>query len=179
MTTTRDDSGHGAPSGVTRREAVQRVMGLMGGLALIGGERAWAFAPEPGALAQAMAVGVGAFSAADVALLDEIAETLLPETSTPGAKAARTGAFMALMVTDVYSERDRQVFRDGMRAARRRVPRGQRRVVPAGHAGAAAHVPRRARPRAEDGDGRTRQPCPHALSRRTAGRPTARPTTSG
>ena len=115
MTITRDESGHAALVGVTRREAVQRVMALMGGLALIGGEQAWAFAPEPGALAQAMAAGVGTFSAAEVALLDEIAETILPETSTPGAKAARTGAFMALMVTDVYSDRDRQVFRDGMR----------------------------------------------------------------
>ena len=63
-----------------------------------------------------MAQGVGAFTAADVALLDEIAETILPETSTPGAKAAKTGAFMALMVTDVYTDRNQQVFRDGMRA---------------------------------------------------------------
>ena len=31
-------------------------------------------------------------------MVDEIAETILPETSTPGAKAAKTGAFMALMV---------------------------------------------------------------------------------
>jgi len=61
-----------------------------------------------------MAQGVGTFTAADIALLDEIAETILPETSTPGAKAARTGAFMALMVTDVYTERNQQVFRDGM-----------------------------------------------------------------
>ena len=58
---------------------------------------------------------MGAFTAADVALLDEIAETILPETSTPGAKAAKTGAFMALMVTDAYTERAREVFRDGMR----------------------------------------------------------------
>jgi hypothetical protein len=62
-----------------------------------------------------MAQGVGAFTAADVALLDEIAETILPETSTPGAKAAKTGAFMALMVTDAYTDRNQQVFRDGMR----------------------------------------------------------------
>ena len=62
-----------------------------------------------------MAQGTGLFSVADVALLDEIAETILPETSTPGAKAAKTGAFMALMVTSAYTERDRDVFRDGMR----------------------------------------------------------------
>ena len=63
-----------------------------------------------------MAQGVGAFTAADVALLDEIADTILPETSTPGAKAASTGAFMALMVTDVYTDANQQVFRDGMTA---------------------------------------------------------------
>jgi hypothetical protein len=63
-----------------------------------------------------MAQGVGTFTAADVALLDEIAETMLPETSTPGAKAAKTGAFMALMVTDVYTDRNQRVFREGMKA---------------------------------------------------------------
>jgi hypothetical protein len=40
-----------------------------------------------------------------VRFLDEVAETILPETSTPGAKAARTGVFMALMVTDAYTPR--------------------------------------------------------------------------
>ena len=44
-----------------------------------------------------------------------MAETILPETKTPGAKAAKTGAFMALMVTDVYEDRDREIFRAGMR----------------------------------------------------------------
>ena len=34
---------------------------------------------------------------------------------TPGAKAAKTGAFMALMVTDGYSPAQQRVFRDGMR----------------------------------------------------------------
>jgi hypothetical protein len=103
-------------TGITRRAAVQRVVALMGGLALVGEDRVFAFAPDEGALSQAMAQGVGAFTAADVAFLDEIAETILPETSTPGAKAAKTGAFMALMVADAYTDRDQAVFRDGMRA---------------------------------------------------------------
>jgi hypothetical protein len=62
-----------------------------------------------------MGQGTGAFAAADVAMLDEIAETILPETSTPGAKAAKVGAFMALVVTEVYDERTRQVFQQGLR----------------------------------------------------------------
>jgi hypothetical protein len=102
--------------GITRREAVQRVMALMGGVALVGEERLFRFSVDEAARAQAMVQGIGTFTAADVALLDEIAETILPETSTPGAKAAKTGAFMALMVTDAYTDRDQRVFRDGMRS---------------------------------------------------------------
>ena len=58
---------------------------------------------------------LGTFSAQDIAFLDEIAETILPATKTPGAKAAKTGAFMALMVTDCYSPPEQGMFRDGMR----------------------------------------------------------------
>ena len=107
-----NDRGHPA---ITRREAVQRVAALLGGTALIGVDRLSAFAFEPAAIEQAMAQGTGAFTAADVALLDEIAETILPATSTPGAKAAKVGAFMALMVTDTYDEPGRQVFLQGLR----------------------------------------------------------------
>ena len=44
-----------------------------------------------------------------------MADTILPETKTPGAKAAHVGAFMALMVTDTYDDRQQGVFRDGMK----------------------------------------------------------------
>ena len=99
---------------MTRREAVQRVGALLGGAALSGGDRLLAFSWDEAALQQAGAQGVGAFSAADVAMLDEIAENILPETSTPGAKAAKTGAFMALMVTDVYTADNQSIVRDGL-----------------------------------------------------------------
>jgi hypothetical protein len=100
---------------ITRRDVIQRVTAMLGGVALAGGDRLLAFSFDDEALTRTLAQGVGAFSAADVALLDEIAETILPETATPGAKAAKTGAFMALMVTDVYTDRSREVFRTGMR----------------------------------------------------------------
>ena len=100
---------------LSRRDVIQRVTALLGGAALAGGDRLLAFTFDAGARTEAMAQGAGTFSAADIALLDEIAETILPETSTPGAKAAKTGAFMALMVTAVYSDRNRDVFRDGVR----------------------------------------------------------------
>ena len=101
---------------ITRREIIQQVTALLGGAALVGADRLLALSIDDEVLAQAMTQGVGAFSTADVALLDEIAETILPQTSTPGAKAAKTGAFMALMVTDVYTRESQQVFRDGMRS---------------------------------------------------------------
>jgi len=103
-------------AGMTRREVIQRVTALLGGAALAGGDLLEAFSFDAAARHAAMAQGAGAFSAADIALLDEIAETILPATSTPGAKAAKTGGFMALMVTDAYPPRDQQDFRAGMRA---------------------------------------------------------------
>ena len=96
---------------IDRREAIRRVSALLGGIALVsetalleacGGER------------NAARTGAATFSANDVAFLDEVADTILPETSTPGAKAAQVGAFMALMVTDTYSDRDQQVFKNGL-----------------------------------------------------------------
>ena len=103
------------PGTLSRRDVIQRVTALLGGAALAGGDRLMAFTFDTDARVLAMAQGAGAFSAADVALLDEIAETILPETSTPGAKAAKTGAFMALMVSAAYSDRNRDVFREGLR----------------------------------------------------------------
>ena len=99
---------------ITRRDAIQHVTALLGGVALASSDRLLALSFDDAAMAEAMMQGVGMFSAVDVALLDEIADTILPETSSPGAKAAKTGAFMALMVTDAYTERAREVFRAGM-----------------------------------------------------------------
>lgn len=97
---------------ITRREAIQRVTALLGGVALVGGSSLLAGCSRDRGAAQA---GVGTFSTADIAYLDEIAETILPETQTPGAKAAKVGAFMALMVTDTYKPEDQTVFRTGMK----------------------------------------------------------------
>jgi hypothetical protein len=104
-----------AAATLTRRDVMQRVTAMLGGAALAGGDRLLAFAFDDETLARTMTQGTSAFSAAEIALLDEIAETILPETSSPGAKAAKTGAFMALMVTDAYTVRAREVFREGMR----------------------------------------------------------------
>jgi hypothetical protein len=94
---------------ITRREAVARVAALLGGVALIGGN-----ALITGCRTEKTSGSFTPFSADEVAYLDEIADTILPTTSTPGAKAAKTGALMATMVNDSYSEEDQQTFRDGM-----------------------------------------------------------------
>ena len=97
---------------IDRREAIRRVSALLGGVAFIGGNALLAAVEKASA---AVEQAPGKFSAQDVAYLDEIAETILPATKTPGAKAAKTGAFMALMVTDCYSPAEQKVFFDGMR----------------------------------------------------------------
>jgi hypothetical protein len=115
MTTQSDmDLPREESSAIDRREAIRRVTAMLGGLTLVGGSSLVAACQReqrPGPR-----VPIGDFTVADIDLLDEVADTILPETKTPGAKAANVGAFMALMVTDTYKPEDRQVFRDGMRS---------------------------------------------------------------
>jgi hypothetical protein len=94
---------------MTRREAIQRVGVLLGGAALVGQSAMLA-----GCDRTPRSTVAELFTPNDLALLDEIADTILPETSTPGAKAAGVGAFMALMVTDTYERREQQTFIAGM-----------------------------------------------------------------
>ncbi len=54
------------------------------------------------------------FTSDDTAYLNEIAETILPATNTPGAKEAKVGEFMAVYVKDCYEEKDQKIFMEGM-----------------------------------------------------------------
>lgn len=56
-----------------------------------------------------------AFSEDDIKFLDEVAETILPKTTTAGAKDAEVGKFMTVMVNDCYIETDQKVFHEGMK----------------------------------------------------------------
>lgn len=107
------DTEHGRV--IDRREAIRRVSALLGGVALVGGSGLVTACERAQRGAAAARGGAGTFTAQDIALLDEVADTILPETKTPGAKAAHVGAFMALMVTDTYEDRDQAIFRAGMR----------------------------------------------------------------
>lgn len=98
-------------STIDRREAIRRVSALLGGIALVSESALLSGCRERSATPGTQAA---TFSSQDIAFLDEVADTILPETRTPGAKAAQVGAFMALMVTDTYEPADQQIFRDGM-----------------------------------------------------------------
>ena len=102
------------PEMITRREAVLRVSALLGGAALIGGT-AFITGCRDESGEKSTAGSFTPFTTDEIAFLDEVADTILPTTSTPGAKAAKTGAFMALIVTDSYKPEDQKAFRDGMK----------------------------------------------------------------
>jgi hypothetical protein len=92
---------------ITRREAILRVSAMLGGVALVGQGAMLAGCKQ-------QTPDSAAFSKTDIAFLDEVAETILPETATPGAKAAGVGPFIAMMVVDTYDAGEQKLFRDGL-----------------------------------------------------------------
>ncbi len=97
---------------MNRREALSTVALLLGGT--IVGANVFLEGCTPGDKKAAAAGGPLTFSNDDIAYLDEIAETIIPTTDTPGAKAAKVGEFMTVMVKDCYDEKDQKIFVDGM-----------------------------------------------------------------
>lgn len=53
------------------------------------------------------------FSDDEIAFFEEVAETIIPRTDTPGAKDAGIGAFMAVFVPACYSPRQQAAVRGG------------------------------------------------------------------
>lgn len=92
-----------------RRELLKLVTLATGG-AIIGGEFFLAGCKNPDA-----AVAGTSFSQDDIAMLDEVAETIIPKTATAGAKEAEVGKFMTVMVNDCYEDADQKTFREGMK----------------------------------------------------------------
>jgi hypothetical protein len=91
-----------------RRELL-KMIALATGTAFVGGEffLSGCKNPEAGTSME--------FSQDDLALLDEVGETILPKTNTPGAKDAKVGAFMAIMVNDCYTAADQKAFHEGVK----------------------------------------------------------------
>lgn len=92
-----------------RRELLKMIAVLTGG-AVVGGE-----VFLTGCKNTETKIGGLAFSEEDIPFLDEVAETILPATSTPGAKAAKVGQFMTVIVNDCYDEDDQKAFHEGMK----------------------------------------------------------------
>jgi PBP1b-binding outer membrane lipoprotein LpoB len=105
---------------MNRRDALARVALLMGG-AVIGGDYfltgcspASSDKKETQAKTTADAKPKDILNPEQTAYLTEVADTILPATKTPGAKAANVGAFMGVMVRDCYTAADQQIFTKGL-----------------------------------------------------------------
>jgi molecular chaperone DnaK (HSP70) len=92
-----------------RRELLKMVALATGGV-VIGGELFLA-----GCKSKDAEVAGTTFSNDDIAFLGEVAETIIPKTTTAGAKEAEVGKFMTVMVNDCYEEADKKVFHEGMK----------------------------------------------------------------
>lgn len=91
---------------MNRREAFQRIALLLGGVAL---------APE--LLARAMSQPENLPSEDLIKLLDEMAETIIPATDIPGAKAAQVGQFIFQAVETCLPEKRKKRFIEGLENA--------------------------------------------------------------
>jgi hypothetical protein len=92
---------------MNRRDAIGRVALIMGG-AVIGAEFFISGCKSTSNRVDDL------FNEDHIAFLNEVADTILPTTSSPGAKAAAVGHFMAVMVRDCYTPEDQNTFIDGM-----------------------------------------------------------------
>lgn len=92
---------------MNRREALSSVALLLGGT-IIGSS-----AFLTGCKTSGSDTGIS-FSPDDISFLNEVGETILPATTTPGAKEAKVGEFMSVYVADCYEARDQIVFKDGI-----------------------------------------------------------------
>lgn len=91
---------------MNRRELLKMIAAATGGI-MIGGEFFLSGCKNPES-------DSFEFSEENIAFLDEVAETILPQTNTAGAKAAGVGRFMTVMVNDCYTKEDQDIFHKGM-----------------------------------------------------------------
>lgn len=91
---------------MNRREAISRVAILLGAT-VIGSDLFLAGCKSP---ATKFALDEG-----QIGFLNEVGETILPQTAaSPGAKSAKVGEFMQVMVRDCYSPAEQETFLTGI-----------------------------------------------------------------
>jgi len=91
-----------------RRELL-KMIALATGSAFIGGELLLS------GCTNTPAIGGATFTETDISFLDEVGETILPKTTSPGAKEAAVGTFMTVMVNDCYTKDDQTIFHEGIK----------------------------------------------------------------
>ncbi|AEI49888.1 gluconate 2-dehydrogenase subunit 3 family protein [Runella slithyformis] len=94
---------------MNRREALSRVALMMGGA--LSAPTLLAFNEGAVPLRTGAAFSL---TPAQQALIAEVAEHIIPRTSTPGAKDAGVGPFIELMLKDCYKAQEQQNFLDGL-----------------------------------------------------------------
>lgn len=92
---------------MNRREALQRVAMILGG-SVIGANLFL-----EGCTRSATADVSNLFAAETTERLGDLAEAILPATTTPGAKLAGVGSFIPVWVRDCYTEKQQKAFIDG------------------------------------------------------------------
>lgn len=92
---------------MNRRELIKMVS-LATGAVVIGGEFFLTGCKNNASL------GAAVFSKEDISFLNEVADTIIPTTNTPGAKSADVGTFMTVMVNDCYTNSDQLIFHSGI-----------------------------------------------------------------
>lgn len=90
---------------MNRRDLLTMIAAVTG-TAMLGAGRVMAYVPTE--------TGQNLFAPEDAAFLDEVAETIIPATDTPGAKDAAVGAFMTQFVSDCYDADEQAAFRDSI-----------------------------------------------------------------
>jgi len=95
---------------MNRRDAILRVAGLMG-----------ASLTAPLMMGLANLEKLNPLSASDYSInedhqkmIETIAELIIPETTTPGAKAAQVPEFIVMMIEECYPKQDKQRFYTGL-----------------------------------------------------------------
>ncbi|MDE2732270.1 MAG: gluconate 2-dehydrogenase subunit 3 family protein [Bacteroidota bacterium] len=103
---------------IDRREALQRIGWMLGGTlsaSTIAGVLGGCSAPPEGVAFAARTLTDGRDE-----LVAVLAELIIPETDTPGARAARVHEFADAMLTDWYEAEETARFLEGLRQVQRR-----------------------------------------------------------
>ncbi len=90
---------------MNRRQAIRQSLLLLGGAAYIS---------SAGLLYQSCTTNKEKKNGLDLSLIDEVCDTIIPDTKVPGAKAAGVGTYIILMLKDCYPEETRKLIQEGL-----------------------------------------------------------------